>query len=1144
MSRPCTIDVRSCATEILLINLTGHLDVLQSLRPVAESRYDSVRGGCIEGTRVGILAQLLAWATDPDSQPVYWMSGMAGAGKTSIARSFASLLASQRVNRLGGSFFCSRASVSRSQVHRIFPTLVHHLARRDQSYSDSVVKILEADHEESVLVWPLKMQFLKLIVGPSTDISAIQGPLVFVIDALDECSDARSVRDFLGALVHPIHDLKIFITSRPERHIQSIFSSEIQQARRLRLHDIETSIVAADIEKYLSFELLPVAQRLNAVRWPSPIDLARLVERTGQLFLFAFTAVQYLSVDDLSDGDTNLRLRKLLSDPAVDGATPLQTATMDSLYTQIFETAYAEKEPNEVFTMRLALDTIICLREPLTFAELSVLVDVTAKDLQTVLGAFRSVIDVPASFEVPVTFFHSSFSEYVQSSTRSGAYAMDTAAVNANMGLMCIQSMNTMLHQNMCGVEDKATMSEIAKADIRAGVPAALRYACMHWVAHLVLSSPSEAGNIRNALWSFAQGHLLHWLECLILGDQFHLALNLLDQVIQSVMVCKQLPEIVQIMDEARYMVPQVAPFAQHWPLQLYSSAWEWLPKTSRLRKICAQGPGHVVCGLDQRLVKKPPQTHPDPCSCVTFSPDGLYIISAYSGHVIALWDLRERSIPKTFGGQHGWIISLAFSPDGRRIACGYHNHTINVWIVDTQCVERTLVGHTSVVLCTRFSPNGSQIVSGSNDKTIRIWSMENGEMKLKLEGHEAWVMSVAFSPDGAKIVSGSGDGTVKIWDATSGDELSTFVGHSGPIYCVVFSPDGSRVASGSDDHTIRIWSIFPDVPPRILVGHSGGVLTLSFSADGSQICSGSEDNSLRIWDFKNGETSHAKQMTNRVHSVDFCRDGSNYLVSASDDRRLQVWYGPDWDCVWNAYGMHSDSVESLTFSLDGELVASGSFDKSIRIWRVETGSTEILLQGHTKSVTILAFSPNRLYLASGSRHEYNVRVWNLGTKKSTHLVSLADSGHPSCLKFSPDGHLLFCGTYDGYIAILNMETAEVRVFKLDSSYLQSVAVSPDGLSIAGGFGGAVAIFNMKGEKKQAFKNTRRLNDVAASLAFSPDGQKLICGLSGYWRTSGSIDIWDMTTGSLEEMSEVGFSTNCIYFLFLPLTTCPFRKFI
>jgi hypothetical protein len=232
----------------------------------------------MDGTRVSVLAQLLAWATDPSAPSVYWLNGMAGAGKSAIARSFAKLLDSEPHTILGANFFCSRASEVRSRVNRIVPTIAYQLACHSEAYGRAVIDVLKKNRDRSFPSCTLTEQFEKLVVLPSAALSGSDekhNTLVVIIDALDECLDAEGTRTFLKTLLRlKPTGLKFFLTCRPEVHIQQ----ELVHQTALRLHDIERDIVAADVKKYLRREISAISQRINLPHWPSPDALESLAD--------------------------------------------------------------------------------------------------------------------------------------------------------------------------------------------------------------------------------------------------------------------------------------------------------------------------------------------------------------------------------------------------------------------------------------------------------------------------------------------------------------------------------------------------------------------------------------------------------------------------------------------------------------------------------------------------------------------------------------------------------------------------------------------------------------------------------------------------------------------------------------------------
>ncbi|KAJ7847390.1 hypothetical protein B0H13DRAFT_1646140, partial [Mycena leptocephala] len=362
-------------------------DLLEKLFPVAGVSYDErgIQGSaeCMSGTRVGVLAELMAWASDPESPPIYLLTGMAGAGKTAIARSFARLIDTEMF--LGASFFCSRATEGSSDAGRIIPSLAFHLAWHSEPYAQELIRAIKMNHGTTFHLRPADFQFNTLLLRPSQAITQQVPVPIIVIDALDECSSIDAVRAVLTALIQSNGvRLKFFITSRPEPHIEKAFHAEVV-AQRLRLRDIERDVVMADITKYLSRNLHTIAEAIQAAGWPSDTDLQELVLRTGDLFIFAFTAIQYLSAKSLSLDEVQRRLHNIIYGTA---STKIQTAGIDTLYGQIVDNAWAGTEPDEKATRQKALTTLLCLREPLSLTAIAGLLEETPDNLKASLADF------------------------------------------------------------------------------------------------------------------------------------------------------------------------------------------------------------------------------------------------------------------------------------------------------------------------------------------------------------------------------------------------------------------------------------------------------------------------------------------------------------------------------------------------------------------------------------------------------------------------------------------------------------------------------------------------------------------------------------------------------------------------------------
>ena len=196
------------------------------------------------------MQDLKDWVRNPEGAKVYWMNGMAGTGKTTIGYSFCQWLDSEE-QKLGGNFFCSRTSAACREVNNIVPTLAFQLSQYSPKFGSALREVVEREPQASTL--DVRWQFEKLINGPiRVAKESIPPGTVVLIDGLDECDDGEAFRLFLETLLKLATDLpfKFFLTSRPEPVIRQKMLAPGHSV--LHLHNIEESIVEADITKYLT----------------------------------------------------------------------------------------------------------------------------------------------------------------------------------------------------------------------------------------------------------------------------------------------------------------------------------------------------------------------------------------------------------------------------------------------------------------------------------------------------------------------------------------------------------------------------------------------------------------------------------------------------------------------------------------------------------------------------------------------------------------------------------------------------------------------------------------------------------------------------------------------------------------------------
>ncbi len=275
-------------------------------------------------------------------------------------------------------------------------------------------------------------------------------------------------------------------------------------------------------------------------------------------------------------------------------------------------------------------------------------------------------------------------------------------------------------------------------------------------------------------------------------------------------------------------------------------------------------------------------------------------------------------------------VNSVSFSPDGLSVISSSMDNTLKLWSLKGECLA-TFNGHSNSVTSVSFSPDGLFVISGSNDRTLKLWNLQ-GECLATFEGHSHWISSVSFSPDGLSVISGSGDNSLRLWNL-NGECLATFKGHKESVTSLSFSPDGLSVISGSGDNSLRLWNLNGGCL-TIFKGHDYWVNSVSFSPDGFSVISSSMDKTLKLWDFKGECLATLNGNSNPVRSVNFSPDGFS-LILGSNDKTLKLW-NLKGECL-SIFKGHSDYVNSVSFSPDGKTVLSGSSDGTTRLWDIET---------------------------------------------------------------------------------------------------------------------------------------------------------------------------------------------------------------
>ena len=497
--------------------------MLNGLRYARQAEYQhGNRTGCLKGTRSAVLDEIELWTCDFDRPPVYWLNGLTGTGKSTIAQTIAERIFAD--GRLGASFFCSRDFEDRRSLQLIFPTIAVQLARTHAEFRSIFVPLVQSDPE--VAHESLYGQMDKLIVQPLVK-SAIS--TVIVIDALDECKDnepASAILFVLGQFATKIPKVKFFVTGRPEPRIRGGFRLPLlaEATDVFVLHDIKPNRVNSDIRLFFKHNFSDLKKRRRGLDdWPTEDQLDLICGRAAGLFVYATATIRFI---DQKLKNPKKQLSRLLQslESGFEGKTELRgNITIDSLYMSILQEGFGDNDSEDGLDVRSVLGFVVLATNPLAPSTIATLLGSDVEDVSLLSMMHSLLILQEEDIDHPVRPFHKSFPDFIVDPARCTNPRFRVCPSDQHVKLLvgCLELMNRRLEQNMCKLPDGAANSEVNDLKERSEryVDKALEYACRSWHKHLVDPLPTQILKIIPILHQFLEEKFLFWLEVLsILG--------------------------------------------------------------------------------------------------------------------------------------------------------------------------------------------------------------------------------------------------------------------------------------------------------------------------------------------------------------------------------------------------------------------------------------------------------------------------------------------------------------------------------------------------------------------------------------------------------------------------------------------------
>jgi hypothetical protein len=506
--------------------------ILGSLPHVPEAAFNSQVNGsypiCLPDTRTELLQELDDWINGSDQRSLLWLNGIAGTGKSTVARTVCRRWYDKKM--LGASFFFSTGNGEVSSSKKLVTTLAWQLAHRIPAAKTLICEAIRG--QEDIINSSLRDQWEHLILRPLSRIMQDDAPpaLVLVIDALDECDEKNNLRDILESLDKAKSlenlNLKVLITSRPEVRIRALLKKVAEADRKIIvLHEIPPAFVERDILVYFEEKFSSIREhREFDDDWPGWEILRLLVRLSKGLFIWAATVYRFVQ-GQLQSRGARKRLQMVL-DRRQHGANPEEhpEKALDEIYTTVLRTSIGYKEIvseklDELDDLRNIIGSIAVLRIPLSMASLSMLLDLDVHDVKDALVDLHPIFQISyTNTSEPVRLHHPAFRDYLLDKNRCRGLNLwvDEKKAHELLASSCIRLMSKMLKRDICDLGAPGTFSsDIDPGLIKENIPTALQYACLYWADHYRASRVHLRDD--DEVHQFVQGHYLHWLEAMSL---------------------------------------------------------------------------------------------------------------------------------------------------------------------------------------------------------------------------------------------------------------------------------------------------------------------------------------------------------------------------------------------------------------------------------------------------------------------------------------------------------------------------------------------------------------------------------------------------------------------------------------------------
>lgn len=392
------------------------------------------------------------------------------------------------------------------------------------------------------------------------------------------------------------------------------------------------------------------------------------------------------------------------------------------------------------------------------------------------------------------------------------------------------------------------------------------------------------------------------------------------------------------------------------------------------------------------------------------FNSDGTAVLTSF-GLDMVYWNIESGELLETFTGHGSYINDIAIDPDDNfAITSAWRENSIRIWDLSRGLQETLFNGHDGVVHRVVVSFDGRHAISASDDETLRVWDLTSGALiRTYDEGPTNDIYGVDYHPNGESVIVAGQYANIYRIELETGDVINQYEGLTERVWTVQYSPDGNFIFAGGDEAVVNMWNANTGEIVHTFRGHTDNVTTLDVSSDGRLLLTGSNDATVGIWDIETGNLIGSLiQFEGALRSVVFSPDNREFVAGAGTLIRLS---DVETRGIIRDFVGHTNRVNTLAFSGNGQRLASGGGDGSVRLWNVNTGEVIHVMRGHQGQVRSVEFGQQDRRILSSSA-DATLRLWDTRTGLEVRRFE----GHEEWVNqavLSPDDRRAVSGAWD-----------------------------------------------------------------------------------------------------------------------------------